>query len=52
MSRHDLAVDALRRVGGNPEVAERLERERDDLRAHAYREGRDSPEITDWRWTA
>jgi xylulose-5-phosphate/fructose-6-phosphate phosphoketolase len=52
MSRHDLAVDALRRAGRNPEVAERLERERDDLRAHAYREGQDSPEITDWRWTA
>ncbi|MGO1052302.1 phosphoketolase family protein [Crossiella sp. CA198] len=56
MSRHDLAADALRRAGGwasaGGGLAQRLLRERDELRAHAYREGADAPEITDWRWRA
>ncbi|MCT2587657.1 phosphoketolase family protein [Actinophytocola gossypii] len=55
MSRYDLAADALRRApsaaSAGGELAEALLRERDELRAMAYRDGVDPPEITDWRWT-
>jgi xylulose-5-phosphate/fructose-6-phosphate phosphoketolase len=52
MSRHDLAADAVRRAGGDDGVADRLLRERDALRDFAYRDGKDAPEITGWRWGA
>ncbi|MFD5827715.1 phosphoketolase family protein [Lentzea sp. NPDC060358] len=52
MSRHDLAVDALRRTGHDHGLADRLIRERDSLREVAHREGTDPQEITEWRWTA
>jgi xylulose-5-phosphate/fructose-6-phosphate phosphoketolase len=55
MSRYDLAADALYRAPGwasaGGELAVGLRRERDDLRAAAYRDDQDPPEITEWRWT-
>ncbi|WHT15948.1 phosphoketolase family protein [Crossiella sp. CA-258035] len=56
MSRYDLAADALRRAGGwasaGGGLAQRLLAERDELRAHAFREGKDAKEITEWSWPA
>ncbi|WP_434441666.1 phosphoketolase family protein [Lentzea sp. E54] len=52
MSRHDLAVEALRRTGHDPALADRLTEERDALRAAAHRDGADPQEITGWRWSA
>ncbi|GAA3562979.1 phosphoketolase family protein [Amycolatopsis ultiminotia] len=56
MSRHDLAADAVRRARGwasaGGELSRTLVRERDDLLALSYRDGRDPDEITGWRWSA
>ncbi|MCP3803898.1 phosphoketolase family protein [Allokutzneria sp. A3M-2-11 16] len=56
MSRYDLAADAVGRTPGWSSrgggiVPELLEK-RDELKDYAYREGTDSPEITEWEWSA
>jgi xylulose-5-phosphate/fructose-6-phosphate phosphoketolase len=55
VSRHDLAIDALRRATGwstrGGELAERYARERDAIRADLRRTGQDPDEITTWNWT-
>ncbi|GAA3988042.1 phosphoketolase family protein [Allokutzneria multivorans] len=52
MSRYDLAADAVRRTRGDDGVAQELLSRRDALKEYAYREGEDSPEITEWEWSA
>jgi xylulose-5-phosphate/fructose-6-phosphate phosphoketolase len=54
VSRHDLAIEALRRATGwssrGGELAEHYARERDDVRAQVRRTGQDPAWITDWSW--
>ncbi|MFB9907556.1 phosphoketolase family protein [Allokutzneria oryzae] len=56
MSRYDLAADAVRRTPGwssrGGGIVQELIGKRDELRDYAYREGKDSEEITDWEWSA
>jgi xylulose-5-phosphate/fructose-6-phosphate phosphoketolase len=54
VSRHDLAIEALRRATGwstrSSELAERYARERDDIRTELRRTGQDPDWITNWTW--
>ncbi|WP_409179581.1 phosphoketolase family protein [Amycolatopsis sp. VS8301801F10] len=54
MTRHDLAADAVRRARGwsslGGDLARDFQRERDELLAAAYRDGKDPAEVTGWRW--
>ena len=55
VTRHDIAIAALRRAGGwstrGGELATAYARERDDIRAEVVRTGEDPAWITDWSWT-
>ncbi|MEX5710185.1 phosphoketolase family protein [Parafrankia sp. FMc6] len=55
VTRHDLAIAALRRVAGScdhrAELADRYARERDGIRADLRRTGQDPDWITNWEWT-
>jgi xylulose-5-phosphate/fructose-6-phosphate phosphoketolase len=55
VSRHDLAIEALRRASGwstrGGELAEHYARQRDDIRTQVRRTGHDPDPITDWTWT-
>ncbi len=56
MSRFDLAADAVGRTPGwssrGGGIVQELLEKREELKAYAYREGEDSPEITEWEWSA
>ena len=51
VSRHDIAIQALRRADVRPDLAEAYARERDEICAGTRRDGVDPPEITDWEWS-
>lgn len=55
VSRHDLAIEALRRARGwssrGAELAARYVEERDAVRAELRRTGVDPAWITDWSWS-
>jgi xylulose-5-phosphate/fructose-6-phosphate phosphoketolase len=55
VSRHDLAIAALRRApgwsSGGGKLAGRYARERDAIRAELRRTGQDPAWFTDWSWT-
>lgn len=55
VTRHDLAIEALRRASGwssrGGELADTYAREREDIRRQIRRDGVDPELITNWSWT-
>ncbi|MGH3744948.1 MAG: phosphoketolase, partial [Mycobacteriales bacterium] len=54
VSRHDVAIQAIRRARGGDrfrELAQRYAADRDRIRVALRRDGIDPPEITDWAWS-
>ncbi len=55
VSRHDIAIEALRRARGwstrGGELAERYARERDEIRSELRRTGVDPDRVTSWTWS-
>jgi xylulose-5-phosphate/fructose-6-phosphate phosphoketolase len=56
LDRYRIAIDVIRRVPGLEarygSLVEHFEDERSRLRAYAYANGEDSPEVTGWEWLA
>ena len=56
LDRYRIAIDVVRRVDGLEarfaSLVEHWEDERSRLRAYAYANGEDSPEVTGWEWLA
>ena len=56
LDRYRIAIDVIRRVPGLQDryssLIEFFEDERSRLRAYAYENGEDSPDVTGWEWMA